>query len=103
MSKRRDNVEVIANLPYITVKRNIEENILFHREEQHNITLSTSAIEWGAYGVPETFLIKDVLDISYRIISKEIGFLYLHTTRGMYSFQMRSNPEQFIKEFKKIK
>ncbi|MCM3163889.1 hypothetical protein [Metabacillus litoralis] len=92
-------MEVIANLPYITVKRNIEENILFHREEQHNITLSTSEITTSF----ETFLIKDVLDISYRIISKEIGFLYLHTTRGMYSFQMRSNPEQFIKEFKKIK
>lgn len=92
-------MKVIANLPYITVTRNIEENIIYHKEEQHKITLSTSEISTSF----ETFLLKDVLDISYRIISSDIGFLYLHTTRGMYSFQMRSNPEQFIEEFKKIK
>jgi hypothetical protein len=47
------------------------------------------------------FPIQKVFDISYRMIRGNIGFLYLHTSKGVFSYNIKKNPENFIKSVKK--
>ncbi|WP_413382259.1 hypothetical protein [Alkalihalobacillus sp. 1P02AB] len=52
----------------------------------------------------ERFPIKSILDISYRLKEeKAIGYLYLHTTQGVRTFHIRSEPHLFIDVFKKLR
>ena len=41
-----------------------------------------------------------ITDISFRTIANEGGFLYLHTLRGVYSYQVKSSPEAFISAYR---
>jgi hypothetical protein len=92
-------VEILANLPYIIITRSIENNIQFQREEEHAITLSSQRVCTSF----DSFLLDEVLDISYRFFSKEMGFLYLHTTKGMHAYAVKTSPQSFIEIFKSIK
>ncbi|WP_052737879.1 hypothetical protein [Bacillus sp. SA1-12] len=92
-------MEFLANLPYSKVTRIIEENRQFHKEVEHELVLTTEQI----CTTFDTFLLKEVLDVSFRYFSENIGFLYLHTTKGMYSYTVKTSPENFIKQFKEIK
>jgi hypothetical protein len=92
-------VKIIADIPYIKVVRMIEHNTQYHKEEVHYITLSKEKV----ITFDDSFLLHEVLDISYRFFSKEMGFLYLHTTKGMYSYTVRTNPQSFIDHYKRIK
>lgn len=49
------------------------------------------------------FPIKDVLDMSFRKMGVEGGFLYLHTLQGVYSYTVRTDPSEFIDNFKELK
>jgi hypothetical protein len=92
-------VEILANLPYIIITRSIENNIQFQREEEYEITLSSQRVCTSF----DSFLLDEVLDISYRFISKDMGFLYLHTTKGMHAYAVKTSPQPFIEKFKSIK
>ena len=92
-------MEILANLPYIIITRSIENNIQFQREEEHEITLSSQQVCTSF----DSFLLDEVLDISYRFFSKEMGFLYLHTTKGMHAYAVKTSPQPFIEKFKSIK
>jgi hypothetical protein len=92
-------VEILANLPYIKVIRIIEDNKQYQKEEEHKITLSSEQVCTSF----DSFLLDEVLDISYRFFSKELGFLYLHTTKGMYSYTVKTSPQPFIDQFKRIR
>lgn len=92
-------MEIIAKIPYVIVNRRIEDNTQFHKEEEHKITLSYERVITSF----DSFLLEEVLDISYRFFSAEMGFLYLHTTKGMYSYTVKTSPEHFIEQFKQMK
>ncbi|WP_226666590.1 hypothetical protein [Metabacillus litoralis] len=92
-------MEIIANIPYIKVTRVIEDNTQWHKEEEHKITLSYERV----FTTFDSFLLEEVLDISYRFLSAEMGFLYLHTTKGMYSYTVKTSPQHFIERFKQMK
>ncbi|ASS65231.1 MULTISPECIES: hypothetical protein [unclassified Paenibacillus] len=47
-----------------------------------------------------SFLLKDVYDISYRIVGGQLGILYLHTSSGVYPFNVEEDPAAFILAFK---
>lgn len=49
------------------------------------------------------FPIEDVLDMSYRKMGVEGGFLYLHTLQGVYPYTVRADPSEFINTFKELK
>ncbi|KMK75729.1 hypothetical protein [Alkalihalobacillus pseudalcaliphilus] len=52
----------------------------------------------------ERFSIKSILDISFRLKEeKAIGYLYIHTTKGIRTFHIRHNPIEFINVFKKLR
>lgn len=49
-----------------------------------------------------SYPIKHVLDISYRLDERDnkMGFLYLHTTGGIRTYYIKTEPTGLIKEFK---
>ena len=49
------------------------------------------------------FHIDHVIDLSYRFIGKQGGLLYLHTNKGVFSYPVKSSPEEFVKAFKDFK
>ena len=94
-----ENSKILAHLPYLKVTRFIEENIQNQKEEEHMMKLSTNGIKTSF----DNFSLEEILDISYRDFSQQMGLLYLHTTKGLYSYTIRINPQIFIMQFKKIK
>lgn len=53
----------------------------------------------------DRFPLDSVFDISYRFPSDSpdsLGFLYLHTSRGVSTYKIKTSPEQLIQEFKKL-
>lgn len=90
---------IIANLQYMTVSRMIMNNKQYYKEEIHNLTLSKERVITSE----DAFLLDEVLDISYRFFSKEMGFIYLHTSKGLYSYTIKTSPLSFIEQFKRIK
>jgi hypothetical protein len=92
-------VKVLAIQQYIKVTRMIKDNIQYHKEEEYTITL-TSELVCTTF---DTFLIDEVWDISYRFFSENMGFLYLHTIKGVYSYTIKVSPQNFIDQFKLIK
>jgi hypothetical protein len=50
-----------------------------------------------------TFDFCDILDMSYRKLTNELGILYLHTNRGLFPFKVKEEPRCFIDEFHKMK
>ncbi len=92
-------METLAAQKYITYTRKIENNSQKTVEKENTLFLSRELIVSDT----EQYDVKDVLDVSYRFLSSEYGFLYLHTKNGVISFYVKSIPEAFIEEFKKIK
>jgi hypothetical protein len=99
IKKWRYCVDIIAKLPYVKVIRKITWNKQYAIEETHQLELFDDVI----CSHSEQFKFRDVLDISYRTMSEDTGFLYLHTNRGVYSFYIKTNPSQFIDTYKKQK
>jgi hypothetical protein len=93
------HVRIIASHPFITVSRKIdwnqqqyiEQELFLHLFEDHILSPS------------EKFLLDEVWDMSYRNSSCEFGFLYLHTNRGVFSFQVKSEPSHFINLYRDLK
>jgi hypothetical protein len=90
-------VEVLAKQEYIKVERIV--NSLEQVDMEHKRYLSLYKDKVTSYH--REFPIKEVLDMSYRQIGGEgAGLLYLHTTRGVYSYTVKSSPMHFIEYFK---
>ncbi|QQK75668.1 hypothetical protein HUG15_08875 [Salicibibacter cibarius] len=50
----------------------------------------------------DSYPIAEIFDISYRYKENEVGFLYLHTSRGVRSYYITENPESFISSFREV-
>jgi hypothetical protein len=96
---RRISLGIITSIPYIKIIRTIEKNRQNNIEKTHNLYLCENKI----IATSKEFSLKDVLDISYKTISLDYGFLYLHTTQGLFSYNVKTNPNYFIDEYKKLK
>jgi hypothetical protein len=90
-------VEVLAEQEYVKVERKV--NSLEQVDVEHTRYLRLYTNKVTSY--TREFPIQEVLDMSYRKIGGEgAGLLYLHTTRGVYSYTVKSTPMQFIDCFK---
>lgn len=49
-----------------------------------------------------TFPIQEVIDMSYRKIAGEGGLLYLHTSGGVFSYTVKTSPEDFVAAFRQL-
>ncbi len=50
----------------------------------------------------QEFEIHKVFDLSYRMLSEEYGFFYLHTTKGVTTLQIKDEPDAFIEKFREV-
>ncbi len=90
---------MLISHPYIKILRKIADNVQHLNEKEVHLTLSLD----GVKSETDYFLLSDVLDMSFRALSADSGFLYLHTTRGVFSYHTKSNPQEFIDTYKNLK
>lgn len=88
----------LASHPYYKVQREVrkleQENVEYERE----IELYEDRVETKYRSFP----IETVMDMSYREMPGDEGILYLHTTRGVYSYMVKKVPEQFLKAYREL-
>jgi len=89
-------VEWIAKQPYIKVLREVNGLEQTDVEDERLLYLYPDQLVTKH----RTFPITEVLDISYREIAGQGGLLYLHTMSGVYSYIVKSSPNNFIEVFK---
>ncbi|PTL38992.1 hypothetical protein [Alkalicoccus saliphilus] len=91
-------MEPIAVHPYYKVEREVTpieqksieyERMLYLYEDK----LVTHRREFPA---------EQIFDISYREIRHGEALLYLHTSRGVFSYTIKEDPSEFIKAFKEL-
>ncbi|WP_134702087.1 hypothetical protein [Ammoniphilus sp. YIM 78166] len=90
---------LISKQPYIEITRTVESNEQQQIESRHHLCLYRDKIITESREFP----LHNVLDISFKIISGETGFLYLHTNHQVFSFYLRNHPHEFIEAFRKLK
>ena len=84
---------------YLKVDRRIEDNEQVYEENEQLMVMYQDRITTAS----DVFYLQDVLDITFKKLSGMNGFLYLHTTRGVYSFFTNAKPDQLISIYKEIK
>ncbi|RXT15429.1 hypothetical protein [Ammoniphilus sp. CFH 90114] len=90
---------IISTQPYIEISRTIQSN------GQHRIESEQLLVLYRDKIITESrhFSLQDILDISYKVISEETGFLYLHSNHQVFSFYVKTSPTEFITEYKRLK
>ncbi|MBP1949402.1 hypothetical protein [Virgibacillus litoralis] len=87
---------LIAEQPYYKVQREVSSIDQRDVEYERTIYMYNDKIVTQH----REFSIENVLDMSYRVIGQKGGLLYLHTNKGVYSYTVKSSPQQFIDAFK---
>lgn len=91
--------QAIAVQPYVIIERDITNQKQLISVHKHELYLFTTKII--SHQLEHS--LQNVYDLSYKIISGEEGFLYLHTNQGVFSYLVRTDPSIFIKEFKNLR
>ncbi|WP_239422115.1 hypothetical protein [Bacillus sp. CGMCC 1.16541] len=89
---------ILASQPYIIITRSIEVTQQCYTETEQHLHLYQDKV----VGHEKTFHIHHVFDMSFKPLSNQSGFLYLHTNQGVFSYQVKSNPQTFIETFRKL-
>lgn len=92
-------MEIITSQAYVKVRREID----WVKQSYTEITEQINLYENKVVTAADQFLIQDVYDMSYKSLSSQYGFLYLHTKRGVFSFTVKNDPRMFITEYKKLR
>ncbi|BAC15107.1 hypothetical protein ACFQ4N_12570 [Oceanobacillus iheyensis] len=91
-------MDLIASHPYVKVVRHVSSLQQTDTEEKRYMYLYNEKIVTKHREFP----IDDVLDMSYRFVGKDSGMLYLHTLKGVYSYIVKTSPEDFVESFKEF-
>jgi len=87
---------LIAKHPYIKIERKVTRIGQYEIEHSRCIYLYNDRVVTQNREFP----MNDVMDFSYRKIINHGGILYLHTIQGIYTYIVKSSPEDFIKAYK---
>lgn len=90
---------LLSSITYTSTERLIEagEMKIIHHERRLQL------FEHGVATPESAFPLAAVWDVSYKSLSTDANMLYLHTHRGVITYQVYEDPEQFVKAFKKLK
>lgn len=91
--------KAIAVQPYVIIERTIANQAQISTAQRFELYLFNTKIVSSHREYP----LHNVFDLSYKIISGEEGFLYLHTNQGVYAYIVQTDPSMFIKEFKYLR
>jgi hypothetical protein len=89
-------MNILCTQSFIRTSSQIKNNEKKYFEEQLTIHLYENSIVTDS----QTFMLKDVYDVSYKPLSATYGFLYLHTNKGVFTFTVKESPRHFIEEVK---
>ncbi|OWA34882.1 hypothetical protein B9G55_14130 [Saccharibacillus sp. O16] len=92
------NSEAIAWQSYYKVHREIQEGKQQSHRSHRKMELYADRITTHR----REFALRDVFDMSYRRIGGDIGLLYLHTSTGVFSYNVCEDPREFIQHFKSM-
>lgn len=90
---------MLCSHSYLKVDRRIEDNEQVYEENEQYIRMYHDRITTAS----DIFYLGDILDISFKKMSGMKGFLYLHTTRGVYSYFTHAKPDRLLKVYNEIK
>lgn len=91
-------MKLIGTQPYYKIQRQVSSVDQRDIEEQRHLYLYEDKI----MTYHREFLLDQVLDMSYRAFGKQGGLLYLHTLKGVFSYQVKASPQPFIDAFKHL-
>ena len=90
---------MLISQTYYKIQRKIINNEQHLIETEETLKLYKDKI----ISANDKFELSDIHDMSYRSIASTTGLLYLHTIRGVYPFQIKTNPSNFIRMYQKLK
>lgn len=85
--------------PYYCVTRSIQNGQQLYQEEECHLVLSEDKIITDQ----NVFDLQHVFDMSYRGTAELYGFLYLHTNKGVFSYNVKRAPDELIQTFHSLK
>lgn len=85
-------MRIIAQQRYVKIHRTVSISGQYNQEEIRRLSLYEEKI-MSKY---REFPLAHVMDLSYRPVAKEGGILYIHTTKGVFSYQVTESPTNFI-------
>ena len=91
--------QAIATLTYIVVERKMGWYDQTTSRTIHKIHLYADNIS-TAKGI---YKLEHVHDLSYKPFSGGTGLFYLHTSQGVFTFEVDCDPTDFISTYKKLR
>jgi hypothetical protein len=91
-------MEYIAKHPYYKVEREVTAIEQKNIEYERMLYLYEDKIKTYRREFPA----EQVFDISYREVTAGEAILYLHTSRGVFSYPTKEDPTDFISAFKDL-
>lgn len=91
--------ELLSSLIYTDTERFIEAGEMKIIQNECHLQLFKDAV----VASESAFHLSNVWDISYKSFSSEFNLVYLHTHRGIVTYQVYEDPASFVKAFKKLK
>ncbi|WP_226034534.1 hypothetical protein [Aquibacillus saliphilus] len=93
-------MNIVYSQPFFIVNREISNNQQFYFESEKYINLYIDRITTPMH----QFYLDEVLDVSYKLLtSSNYCLLYLHTNQGVFTFNVKSSPDELKREFLKTK
>jgi hypothetical protein len=93
------NNKSISTLTYILVERIMGWYDQKTNRTIHHIHLYADMIST----TQNTFRLEHVHDMSYKPFSNGAGFFYLHTTQGVFTYEVDTDPTNFIQTYKNLR
>jgi hypothetical protein len=93
------NSQIVSTITYNTVERIMGWYDQKTKRTVHNIHLYADTISTAN----NTFKLEHVHDMSYKPFSSGAGFFYLHTTQGVFTYEVDTDPTHFIRTYKNLR
>ncbi|SDO28283.1 hypothetical protein [Alkalicoccus daliensis] len=91
-------MNLIASHPYYKVEREVSSIDQRNVEYERMLYLYEDRLVTHRREFPTEI----IFDMSHREMSGEDSLLYVHSSRGVYSYPVKEDPAEFIQAFKKL-
>lgn len=85
-------MDIIAKHPYIKVIREVTGLEKTETKDHRELKLYKSKLTTRH----REFLIEDLIDVATRIIGEDGGLIFIHTTRGLFTYTVETIDQNFI-------
>jgi hypothetical protein len=90
---------LLSSITYTDTERFIEAGEMKIIRNEYRLQLFDDGVATSESAFP----LSAVWDVSYKSLSTDANLLYLHTHRGVITYQVYEDPADFVKAFKKLK